>query len=99
MIRDVSPAPRDQHDSTRDDDPLIAALRTAKGLQMTPPPNPRPPAVESERTQPPLRGQFVHLGARRSGFRGRADVIVDHHPAAVGEPVSITIAVAPNVGV
>src|SRR4051812_17624821 len=76
---------------------LILTLRTAKRLQRThPSATPGSPAVEPERTQPPLLSQFVPRGARRSGFRGRAEVIVNHHPAAVGEPVSITIDVPPN---
>src|SRR5882724_12203397 len=87
---------------------LISALRTrlrvaparqaAKRLQKShPTADPRAPAVKAEGTQPSLRGEFVHLLARRAGFVRGADVIVDHHPAAVGEKVPITIDVAANV--
>src|SRR5205807_3312736 len=64
-----------------------------------PPADPRAPAVKPQWLQPPFRYQFVHLRASRAGFARRADVIVDHHPAAVGKPVAVAIDVAPHVGV
>ena len=77
---------------------LISALRTAKRLQKShPTSDPRAPAVKAEGAQSPLRGEFVYVLARRAGFVRGADVIVDHHPAAVGEKVSIAIDVAPHI--
>src|SRR6266478_5215308 len=77
---------------------LIPAPRTAKRLQKShPAADPRAPSVKAERAQPSLRGEFVHMLARRAGFVRGADVIVDQHPAAVGEKVPITIDVAPHV--
>ena len=77
---------------------LISALRTAMRLQKShPTADPRAPAIKAERTQPSLRGEFVYVLARRAGFVRGADVIVDQHPAAVGEKVPITIDVAANV--
>ena len=62
-----------------------------------PPADPGPPAVKPQRQQSPRRHQIVDLVSGRAALVGRADVIVDHHPATVREPVAVAVDVAADI--
>jgi hypothetical protein len=64
-----------------------------------PPTDPSPPAVESQRLQSPGGNQIVYLNSSRAAFFGRAEVVIYHHPATLGQPITGAIYIAANIRV
>src|SRR5205085_1809710 len=66
-------------------------------LSSQPATDPRPPTVESQSDQLSRGNELIDLRPRRSAFVTFTEVIIDHDPAPVRQPVAIAIEIAPDV--
>src|SRR5476651_879435 len=75
---------------------MLLAREKNHGLSQ-PPTDPGSPTVKSQRLQSPRADQIVYLSSSRASFVSSAEVIVDHHPATLGQSVAVTVDVAADI--
>src|SRR4029450_6628779 len=61
--------------------------------------DPRSQAVKAKRLQSPGPDQFVYLHSEACALVRAAQVIIDHHPAAMGKSLPIAVDIATDIGV